>query len=588
MPDTNIADAPKLSGVETLKRESQGLRGTVADELAAGGISVSEGAYQLLKFHGSYEQFDRDTATVRKQAKLDKEYQFMARVRIPGGALTASQYLALDSIADEFANGTLRITSRQGIQYHGILKGDLKPAIARVNDTLLTTLCACGDVTRNLMTSPAPIRDARHDRLRADARLLSAELLPKSRAYYQIFLDEQPIAGLDEEETLYGPTYLPRKFKIGLALPDDNTVDVLTQDLGLLARWDEGELVGYDVLVGGGLGMTHNRADTYPRLATPLCFVPADRLVAVVEAVIKVQRDHGGRADRRRARLKYLVDDRGLDFIRTETERHYGGRLAEPYPLPALGVPDFLGWHEQGDGRLWLGVPVPSGRIADAGEQRIRTALRTIVARFEIDAVLTPQQDILLSDVEPADRAAIDEILRAHGVRPAEDLTNLERFTLAWPALPTCGLALTEAERVRAPFVEQMDRALSRHGLADRPMSFRITGCPNGCVRTYTGDVGLVGRTPGTYAVYVGGDFAGTRLSFRLLDRVKQADVVPTLDRLFAPFAAEAMPDEGFGDWCARRGPESLLAILQEGQGVARGTLSRDDLDPLGANPQTP
>ena len=585
MPDTNIAPelepAPKLSGVETLKRQSHGLRGTLAEELAAGGISVSEDAYQLLKFHGSYEQFDRDTATVRKQAKLDKEYQFMARVRIPGGILTADQYLALDSIADEFANGTLRITSRQGIQYHGILKGDLKPAIARVNQTLLTTLCACGDVTRNLMTSPAPIRDARHDRLRADARLLSAELLPKSRAYYQIFLDEQPIAGLDEEETLYGPTYLPRKFKIGLALPDDNTVDVLTQDLGLLARWENDELVGYDVLVGGGLGMTHNRADTYPRLATPLCFAPADRLVAIVEAIIKVQRDHGGRADRRRARLKYLVDDRGLDFIRTETERHYGAPLHDPNPLPVISVPDFLGWHEQGDGRLWLGVPVPSGRITDEAGQNIRTALREVVTRFRVDPVLTPQQDILLSDIDPADRDAVEAALRAHGVRLADDLTSLERFTLACPALPTCGLALTEAERVRAPFVAEMDAALARHGLTGRPISFRITGCPNGCVRTYTGDIGLVGRTPGTYAIYLGGDFAGTRLSFRLLDRVKQAEVVPMLERLFAPYAAETNADEGFGDWCSRRGSDALLAILQEGQGSALDPLGPEAPDPV-------
>ena len=425
MPDTNIVDAPKLSGVERLKRDSHGLRGALAEELAAPGISVSEDAYQLLKFHGSYEQFDRDTATARKQAKLEKDYQFMARVRIPGGIMTAGQYLALDAIASEFANDTLRITSRQGIQYHGVLKRDLKPAIKRINDTLLTTLCACGDVTRNLMTSPAPVHDARHARLRADARSLSAALLPKSRAYYQIFLDEKPIAGLDEEETLYGPTYLPRKFKIGIALPHDNTIDVLTQDLAVLARWNGDVLEGYDIAVGGGLGMTHNRADTYPRLATPLCFVAADRLLAIVEAVMKVQRDHGGRTDRRRARLKYLVDDRGIEFVRAEAEKHYGARLDDPRPWPALAVPDFLGWHEQGDGRWWLGVPVPSGRIADVDGQRIRTALREVVARFAIDPVLTPQQDILLTDIDPGDRAAVEAALRAHGVRLAADLSKL-------------------------------------------------------------------------------------------------------------------------------------------------------------------
>ena len=566
MPDTNVVDAPKLSSVERLKRESEGLRGTLAAELAAGGISVSEDAYQLLKFHGSYEQFDRDTATERKQARLEKEYQFMARVRIPGGTLTARQYLALDAIASEFGNDTLRITSRQGIQYHGVLKGDLKPAIARVNDALLTTLCACGDVVRNLMTSPAPIQDARHLRLRADARMLSADLLPKSRAYYQIFLDEKPVAGADEEETLYGPVYLPRKFKIGIALPEDNTVDVLTQDLAVIARWENDVLLGYDIAVGGGFGMTHNRADTYPRLATPLCFVPPDRLTAIVEAIIKVQRDHGGRADRKRARLKYLVDDRGIDFIRSETETHYGSPLDAPRPMPRLAVPDFLGWHEQGDGRLWLGVPVPSGRIADHDGQRLRTALRHIIGRFSLDPILTPQQDILLSDIEPSDRDAIEALLRAHGVRLAGDLSRLERFTLACPALPTCGLALTEAERVRAPLVAAMDAALARHGLSDREISFRITGCPNGCVRTYTGDIGLVGRMPGFYAVYVGGDFAGTRLSFRLLDRVRYADVVPKLETLFAAYAAEGTEGEGFGDWCTRAGAEALLALLDQGR----------------------
>ena len=562
MPDTNIIDAPKLSGVERLKRESHALRGTLAEELSAPGISVTEDAYQLLKFHGSYEQFDRDTATERKQAKLEKEYQFMARVRIPGGMLTAGQYLALDAVASEFANDTVRITSRQGIQYHGVLKGDLKPAIKRINDTLLTTLCACGDVTRNLMTAPAPLQDARHRQLRADARLLSAELLPKSRAYYQIFLDEKPIAGHDEEETLYGPTYLPRKFKIGIALPEDNTIDVLTHDLAILARWEGDTLAGYDVAVGGGLGMTHNRADTYPRLATPLCFVPADRLLAIVEAVMKVQRDHGGRTDRRRARLKYLVDDRGLAFVRAEAEKHYGAALDDPRPWPALEVPDVLGWHEQGDGRWWLGVPVPSGRIADTGEQLIRTGLREVIGRFKLDPVLTPQQDLLLAGVRDEDRAEIEAVLRAHGIRMAGDLSLLERSTLACPALPTCGLALTEAERVRAPFVEAMDAALARHGLSDRRMSFRITGCPNGCVRTYTGDIGLVGRTPGTYAIYVGGDFAGTRLSFRLLDRVKQAEVVPALERLFAQYATGGGDGEGFGDWCSRMGADHLLGLV--------------------------
>ena len=568
MPDTlSTTTQKKLSGVEALKLESLGLRGRLAEELAEGGVSVSEDAYNLLKFHGSYEQFDRDTATERKQAKLEKEYQFMVRVRIPAGITTASQYLALDRVADEFSNGTLRITTRQGIQYHGVLKGDLKPAIARINDTLLTTLCACGDVTRNLMTSPAPLQDAMHARLRADARLLSAELLPKSRAYYQIFLDEQPIAGLDEEETLYGPVYLPRKFKIGIAIPQDNTIDVLTQDLGLLQIWEGDTLAGYNVLVGGGLGLTHNRADTFARLATPLCFVPADQLVAVVEAVVKVHRDHGGRSDRRRARLKYVVADRGIEFVRAEVERHLGGAAADPRPMPALAMPELLGWQAQGDGRWWLGVPVPSGRIADhENGPAIRTALRTIVERFGVDPVFTPQQDVLLADIEVADREAIDTVLREHGVVAADALTPLARWTIACPALPTCGLALTEAERIRPHFVAAMDAAMARHGVGDRRVSFRITGCPNGCARTYAGDIGVVGRMPGHYALYVGGDFEGTRLSFRLLDRVREDAVVPTLESLLGAWAQDdEARQEGFGDWCHRRGADHLLALIESG-----------------------
>ncbi len=563
MPDNATLKPKKLSAVEALKLESHGLRGRLAEELAEGGVSVSEDAYNLLKFHGSYEQFDRDTATARKQQKIEKDYQFMVRVRIPGGMLTATQYLALDRIADEFANGSLRITTRQGIQYHGVVKGELKPAIARINDTLLTTLCACGDVTRNLMTSPAPVQDARHARMRADARLLSAELLPKSRAYYQIFLDEQPIAGLDEEETLYGPVYLPRKFKIGIAVPDDNTIDVLTQDLGLLQIWDGDTLAGYNVLVGGGLGMTHNRADTFPRLATPLCFVPADRLVDVVHAVVKVHRDHGGRNDRKRARLKYVVEDHGIDFVRTEVERHCGGAFEDARPMPALAMPELLGWQAQGDGRWWLGIPVPSGRIADHGGVSIRTAIREIVGRFGVDPVLTPQQDLLLANVDAEHRDAIDAILRANGVQPAEALTPLARWTLACPALPTCGLALAEAERIRPRLVGEMDAAMARLGIGDRRVSFRITGCPNGCARTYAGDIGVVGRMPGHYALYVGGDFEGTRLSFRLLDRVRESDVVPRLETLLAGWVRDGASGEGFGDWCTRRGPDHLTGLLE-------------------------
>jgi sulfite reductase (ferredoxin) len=560
MPDdlsTLLRATPaKPSGVERLKAASRGLRGTLADELAAGGTQVSEDAYNLLKFHGSYEQHDRDTATELKQRGQEKDYSFMVRVRMPGGILTAAQYLALDELADRYANATLRITSRQGIQFHGVLKDNLKPAIADINATLLTTQAACGDVVRNVMTSPAPIRDAVHARLEADARKLSAELLPASRAYHQIFLDE-PVTSEDVAEPLYGSTYLPRKFKMAIATADDNTVDILTQDLGLIAVFERQALRGYNIAVGGGLGMTHNKPRTYPRLGTIIGSVGPDDLIAVTKAVIGVQRDNGDRTDRKRARLKYVVDDRRVDWVREQVGAYFGRPLAPPLKMPAFAMPELLGWHAQGDGRWWLGVPVPSGRIEGA----LRMALRDIVVRFGTDPVMTPQQDVLLTNLDPAHRDAVDAVLREHGVAPAESLTPLARWALACPALPTCGLALTEAERARAPIVAAFEALFRAHGLEGERISLRITGCPNGCVRSYAGDIGLVGRVPGAYAVYVGGDFAGTRLSFQLRDRVREENLAETIAPVVAAFASGRRDGEGFGDFCARLGKDSLLAL---------------------------
>jgi sulfite reductase (ferredoxin) len=546
----------KRSAVELLKAGSDGLRGRLAEELAEGGTQVSEDAYNLLKFHGTYEQYDRDTATALKQQKLEKDYSFMVRVRMPGGRLTAAQYLALDDLADQYANGTLRITSRQGVQFHGVLKNHLKPSIAAINATLLTTLAACGDVARNVMTTAAPRRNAVHRRLDADAALLSQALLPQSHGYHEIFLDSAKVT--DESEPLYGPTYLPRKFKIALAVPSDNTVDVLTNDLGLIALFEGDTLVGYNLALGGGLGMTHNRPDTYPRLASVLGFVGPDELLAATEAVIRLQRDHGDRGDRRRARLKYVVDDRGIDWVRETLGTYLGHALAAPRPMPPFAVPDHLGWHEQGDGLWWLGLPVPSGRIGGA----LRVALREVVRQFGVDPVMTPQQDILLTNIAPADQQALEATLRAHHVAFSDDSSMLSRWTLACPALPTCGLALTEAERVREEIVESLEVVLRRYGLENERISFRITGCPNGCVRSYAGDIGLVGRVPGAYAVYVGGDFAGTRLSFKLFERVKQAELAAHFEPLFAAFAAQKHPDEGFGDFCHRLGEAALMDLI--------------------------
>ncbi len=551
----------KPSGAELIKADSRALRGTIAEEIAAdearGGLS--EGAYTLLKFHGTYEQFDRDTATERKQRGEDKDWSFMVRVRAPAGRLTAAQWLALDSLADTHADGTLRLTTRQGVQFHGIIRQALKPAIAAIHDALMTTLAACGDVVRNVITTAAPRADAIHERLEAEAFRLSSELLPRSRAHHQIFLGEEETA-LVEEEPLYGPTYLPRKFKIALGHPADNTPDVLANDLGFIALTEGETLTGWIVTVGGGMGMTHNKPATYPRLADPICVIGPDDVLETARAVVRLSRDHGDRSDRKHARLKYVVAERGADWVRERLSADLGRALQPAPPLPRFAVPELLGWQEQGDGRWWLGLPIAAGRVVGP----LRVALREVMQRFAPRPIVTAQQNLLLADIAAEDRAAVEALLRDHGIAFADDLSPLARWALACVALPTCGQSLAEGERVRAPIVADVEAALARHGLAGERISLRLTGCPNGCARPYAGDIGVVGRAPGLYTLFVGGDFEGTRLSFPLADKVKQAAIAPTLEPLFVAWAGRKAPGEGFGDFCTRLGPEAVRALLGE------------------------
>jgi sulfite reductase (ferredoxin) len=552
-----------VSKVELLKGESRALRGRLAEGLADGQPAFDEDGYNLLKFHGVYQGYDRDSATERKQRGLDKLHQLMVRTRLPGGRLTAAQYLALDAIADRYGNGTLRITTRQTIQFHGVIKAALKETVASINEAMITTLGACGDIVRNVTTLAAPIRDAVHARLADDAKRLSRHLTPATGAYHEIWLDGAPV-GEAEDEPLYGATYLPRKFKIGLAVPEDNSVDVLTNDLGIVALFADGVLQGYNLALGGGLGMTHNKPKTYPRLATFIAFVEPDDLLAAAGAVVRLHRDYGDRADRKHARLKYLIAERGEEWTKAQLEAYLGKRLAYPRDMPRFEVVDHLGWHAQGDGLFYLGLPVASGRIADRPGESLRTALREIVGRFGCDPILSPTQDILLSNIAPQNRAAIDAALRAHGVVMVSDLTQVRRWSLACPALPTCGLALTEAERIQTPLIDAIEERLARHDLLGERFSIRITGCPNGCARPYAGDVGLVGRMPGFFALYVGGDFAGTRLSFNLVDKLAENSVPDTLEVLFALFAATREAGEGFGDFCHRMGRDALLTALAQ------------------------
>ena len=546
--------AGKPSGAEAIKLDSQGLRGDIAAQLTAPDIrgGISESAYTLLKFHGTYEQFDRDTATARKQAGEDKDWSFMVRVRAPAGRLTAVQWLALDALADSHADGTLRLTTRQGLQFHTVLRGNLAAAIAGIDATLLTTMAACGDVVRNVTTTPAPVRDAVHAQLEAEARLLSEALLPCTRAHHELFLGEEPVSAV--EEPLYGTTYLPRKFKIGLVHPGDNTADILTNDLGFIHVPE-----GWIVTIGGGMGMTHNKPATYPRLADAVALIGHDELLEMAQAVVRLSRDHGDRTDRKHARLKYVVAERGVEWVRARLEADLGRKLAPAPALPAFTVPELLGWHEQGDGLWWLGLPVPSGRV----QGPLRAALREVVSRFGLDPIATPQQDLLLSNIRAADRRLVEAVLRAHGVTFAELLSPLRRWSLSCTALPTCGQALTEGERAHHPMLLDVEAVLARHGLLGERISLRLTGCPNGCARPYAGDIGVVGRAPGVYSLFVGGDFEGTRLNFQVADKVAQADVGATLEPLFAAWARARSAGEGFGDYCTRIG-----------QGAARDLLS--------------
>src|SRR6266566_5682677 len=400
-----MAALDTISKAEAIKQQSRQLRGHLARDLADTAHPFDKTGYSLLKFHGIYQGYDRDSATERKQRGDDKVWQFMVRVRIPGGRLTADQYLALDDLADRYANGSLRVTTRQSIQFHGVLKPGLKAAIAAINEALLTSLAACGDVVRTVTTVPAPIRDPVHQRLEDDARGLSTHLLPKTGAYHEIWVDGEKVTPEEEPvDPLYGERYLPRKFKIGLAIPGDNTIDVLTNDLAIVALFEGDTLAGYNFLLGGGHGMTHNKPETYPRLATAVAFVEPDDLLAAAAAVVRLHRDWGDRGNRRHARLKYVIAERGEEWARERLSEDLGKPLEPCRPMPPFQVPDHLGWHEQGDGKLYLGVPVASGRIVDGEGSRLRSALREIVTRFAVNPILMPSQDIILSDIEPLSR----------------------------------------------------------------------------------------------------------------------------------------------------------------------------------------
>ncbi len=550
------------SKVERIKITSDYLHGQIVEELNQDTSRFTEDQVQLIKFHGMYQQEDRDARQARKASGEEKAYQFMIRSRIPGGALTADQYLVQDELASHYGNDSMRITTRQGFQLHGILKGDIHATIHSINESLLSTLAACGDVNRNVMACPAPVASRAQAQVQEVAGKLALHLAPHSTAYHEIWIDGEKThtVGEDEEtvEPIYGPTYLPRKFKIGIAFPDDNCVDAFTQDIGLVPRLEDENLVGFTLVIGGGMGMTHGKKDTYPLLGQLFADITVEQVLPVAETIVTVQRDYGDRTNRKHARMKYVVEERGIDWFRAEVESRLGYKLGDPSEVHFHAVDDHLGWHQQADGRWFLGLNIVNGRIKDTETVQLKTGLREVIEQFHPNIRLTGQQNLLLIDIPEELREPLEEKLHAYDIATDPEAAGAYRFAMACPAMPTCGLAVAEAERVLPSVVQQIEGHLVELGLDNEAISFRMTGCPNGCARPYMGDVGLVGRTKDIYNVYVGGDWGNNRLNTLYAQMVHVKDIPQVLHPLFVLWRDERQPQETFGDFCHRIGIEQL------------------------------
>lgn len=561
-------ERPKQSKQELIKQSSNFLRGAIAEELGRDSDKFNADDASLLKFHGTYQQDDRDARKARKPdgSKAGKKHIFMIRTKVPGGRMTAGQLVAELDLCDRFGDGTLRVTTRQGLQLHGVVKGELWQTMHEINESMLTTFGACGDVVRNVMCCPAPHRNDRvRGMMQATAADLARHFAPRTSAYYEIWVDGEKHSERSLEgnvEPIYGKTYLPRKFKIGVALPDDNCVDVYTQDIGLLAVVESGELVGYNVLVGGGLGTTPSVKDTFPRLGDPLAYVPYADVLGVATAIVEVQRDYGNRENRRRARMKYLVDEWGVERFKAKVEEYLGGsELDVPRPVSVRGIDDHLGWHPQGDGKFYLGLFIENGRIKDGNGFRMKSGLRKTLEYFGMPVRLTPQQSILLCDLESGWRDEILTLLQEHGISTHEVITTVRRHAMACPALPTCGLAITESERVLPGVIDQLEAEVAKLGLDADEFTVRMTGCPNGCARPYTSDIGLVGKAVGKYTILVGGNMLGDRLNLVYKDMVPLGEIVSELLPLLVFFKSQRDGNESFGDFCHRKGLEELCSF---------------------------
>jgi sulfite reductase (ferredoxin) len=566
----------KPSKVEGIKEVSNFLREPLATELLEDTSHFSDAAVQVLKFHGSYQQDDRDNR-VKGQ---EKDYQLMLRTRSPGGFIPAQLYLTLDKLSDEYGNGTLRTTTRQGFQLHGVLKKNLKAVLSSVIKNMGSTLGACGDLNRNVMAPPAPYKNRYEYQLALDYANKIADLLtPQTGAYYEIWLDGEKIISAEEapeikearqrnhngtvfansEEPIYGTHYMPRKFKCAVTVPGDNSVDLYTQDLSLVVITNQaGELEGFNIFAGGGLGQTHNKEETFARAADEIGYVDKEDVYDLIKAIVATQRDYGDRFNRRHARMKYLINDWGVAKFRAKVEEYFGKSLKPFKPLPKWKYLDYLGWQEQGDGKLFVGISVENGRVKDEGSFQLKTALREIISQYQLPMLLTPHHNIIIYDILPEQQQAIQQILDGRGIKKETEIEPLVRYSMACPAMPTCGLAITESERALPGILGQIRLLLDKVGLAQEHFVTRMTGCPNGCARPYMAELGFVGSAPNAYQVWLGGSPDGTRLAKTYVDRLPVDKFEAELKPIFVYFKQERQLNESFGDFCDRVGFDAI------------------------------
>jgi sulfite reductase (ferredoxin) len=566
-------DAPKLSPVETIKEGSEYLKGTIDQEIADSVNHFDKSNIQLLKFHGTYQQDDRDARLTAKKTGTGKAYSMMVRLRIPGGRIRPDQMLSMLDLCERLGNATMKITTRQTLQLHGILKDDLRETISYINEIALSTLAACGDVNRNIMCCPAKRAGSIHADMEKLTDELTEALAPQTPAYHELWLTdpetgEKTLEGGGAVEPLYGPTYLPRKFKMGIALPEDNCIDIYTQDLGFLAVVRDGDIIGYNVLVGGGMGTTPSAKKTFPALAKRLGFIKPEQAVGISKAIIKVQRDNGNRQDRKTARMKYLINDWGIEKFRTEVEKYYGQPLEDCTEDDVHGFDDHMGWQEQGDGKWSYGLNVENGRLYDDEDRQLKATLRAICNEFKTEVRMTGHQSLIFTDLDEADKDKLIGFIKQHQVPTTEETSTVRRWSMSCVALPTCGLAITESERRLPSIIDGLEAPLAKLGLDKERFTIRMTGCPNGCARPYNADLALVGKAKGKYTLYAGGGWLGNRLAYIYKDMVPDDVVVDELVTIFSAFKANREEGESLGTFCTRVGKDDLATLAANAPAV--------------------